>query len=90
LRWWNTSKKPLNAGQLKTLISKTGLGPKDLIRTQEDIFKTLYKGKDLTDDQWIEAIVAHPKLLKRPLIESDREAVYADPPEQADRILHTT
>lgn len=83
-------KNPLNASQLKDLISKTGLSPKALIRTQEDTFKTLYKGKDLTDDQWIEAIAAHPKLLKRPLIETERKAVLADPPEQADRILQTT
>ncbi len=76
-------KKPLGTSQLRQLIAKTGLRAKDLIRTQEAIFKTNYKGLELTEEQWLEAIAAHPKLLKRPLIESDDKAVLADPPENA-------
>lgn len=81
-------KKPLDAAQLKQLIAKTGLRPKDLVRTQEVIFKQLYKDQTLTDAQWIDLLAANPRLLKRPIFESDESAVWADPPEKSETIFN--
>ncbi|MGQ1929844.1 ArsC/Spx/MgsR family protein [Ornithobacterium rhinotracheale] len=59
----------------------------DLVRTNEDIWKENYKGKDLTDEQIISAIVENPKLLERPIVINGDRAVVARPTEKIDEIL---
>ena len=80
-------KDPLSFDELNSIIIKTGLKPFELIRTQEEIYKKQYKSKKLTDDEWIEAIVKNPKLLKRPIVEKNKRAVFADPPENIDNLF---
>lgn len=79
-------KTPLNYDQLNALIKKTGLQASELIRTQEDAYKKELKGKDLNNEEWIKEIEKNPKLLKRPIIEIDDKAVWADPPQNLDQI----
>ena len=50
-----------------------------MIRTNESIFKSNYKGKEFSDDQWIKIMVENPKLIKRPIVVKDDEAIWADP-----------
>ena len=82
-------KQPLPADRLKRLIAKTGLMATDLIRVQEDVFKQQYKGKELSNDQWIEVLAANPRLLKRPIVELDENAVWADPPENIEHLFNS-
>lgn len=58
-----------------------------MVRTNEDIWKENYKGKDLTDEQIISAIVENPKLLERPIVINGDRAVVARPTEKIDEIL---
>lgn len=81
-------KKPLDAAQLKQLIAKTGLRPKDFVRTQEVMFKQLYKDQTFTDAQWLHVLATNPRLLKRPIFESHDSAVWADPPEKSETIFN--
>ena len=74
-------KNPLTAEELKALINKIGIKPFDLIRKGEADFKENYKGKDLSDDEWIAAMVKFPKLMERPILEKDGKAVVGRPPE---------
>lgn len=72
---------PLNARELSQLIKKLKIKPVDLVRKEEPVYKDEYKGLELNDQQWIEAMVAHPKLIQRPIgIVGDR-AVVGRPPE---------
>lgn len=80
-------KNPLTKAELKALIQKTALPASELIRTQEEVFKQHYKGKNLSNDAWLEAIVAHPKLLKRPIVEVGDRALWADPAENINQLL---
>ncbi|KAF0131501.1 MAG: arsenate reductase [Bacteroidetes bacterium] len=81
-------KQPFTHETLAALIQKSGSTARDFIRTQEDDFKLHYKGKDLNEKDWIDAIVSNPKLLKRPVVETDDGAVWADPPEKLLTLLH--
>ena len=70
---------PLTAEQLEALIVKLGILPQGLVRTAEAIWKTQYKGQDLSPKATIKAMVDHPKLIERPLIESDTSACIGRP-----------
>ncbi|MFD2287999.1 arsenate reductase (glutaredoxin) [Pedobacter petrophilus] len=78
---------PLNKIQLKGLLSKPGIAPFDLIRKGEKIFIENYKGKILTDPEWIDAMVEHPILIERPIVVSGNKAVIARPTEKINEIL---
>src|SRR5690606_24501485 len=52
----------LSENELKEVISKTGKKPMEFVRTQENEFKENYKDKELSDDEWIKALVENPKL----------------------------
>jgi len=73
--------------ELKEVISLLGIEPKDLVRTTEAIYKEEYKGKKLTDTQWIKAMIKHPKLIQRPILINGKKAAIGRPPEQVLEIL---
>ena len=73
--------------ELKDIISKIGKKPFDLVRTQETDYKTSFKGKDLSDEEWIIILVENPKLLQRPIVVNGNKAVLANPPEKVEEIV---
>lgn len=78
----NPSKK-----QLTEIIDMLGIAPLELIRKGESIFKEQYKGKTLTDEQWIDAMIENPILIERPIVIKDGKAAIGRPPEQVLDIL---
>lgn len=72
----------LSEEDLKTIISKLDLKPIDLIRKNESVWKSDYKGKKLTDEQIIKAMVNHPKLIERPIVVNNDKAVIGRPKER--------
>ncbi len=79
-------KTPLTKEQLKEILMKMNKGPKDVIRTQEAIYKSEFKGKNFTDDEWIKILVENPKLLQRPIVTKNYKGVLAQPPENIDEL----
>lgn len=73
--------------QLKTLIAQLGIKPQELIRTSEEEFKSHFKGKNLSDDEWIDAMVKFPKLIERPIVVKNGKAVIARPTERINELL---
>ncbi|MEZ5009674.1 MAG: arsenate reductase (glutaredoxin) [Chitinophagales bacterium] len=73
--------------ELKEILKKLGIKAYDLLRRNEAIFKEEYKGKDLTEDQWIEAMIEHPKLIERPIVINGKKAALGRPPEKVLDIL---
>lgn len=71
----------LSAKALKEIIALLGIKPIDLVRKNEAIWKSDYKGKTLTDSEIIEAMVKNPKLIERPIVVNGDEAVVGRPPE---------
>ena len=68
--------------QLKKILKKAGLSPRDVLRTKEDIYKELELAKkDLSDGALLDLMVKHPDLIQRPLVVKDEKAVLARPAE---------
>lgn len=80
-------KNPPTKNELKDIIKKLGIKPIDLVRKNEKIWKENYKGKELRDDEIIQAMVAHPKLMERPIVINDDKAVLGRPPENILKII---
>jgi len=59
----------------------------ELIRKNEAIWKSDYKGKDLSDLEIIKAMVDHPKLMERPIVINQDKAVVGRPTEKILEIL---
>lgn len=73
--------------ELKEIIGLLGIKPYDLLRRGEADFKDHFKGKDLSDDEWIAAMVKYPKLIERPIVVKQKKAVIARPPENVKALL---
>lgn len=80
-------KSPPSREELVALIAKLGLPPGDIVRTNEIIFKNEYHGREMSDDDWIDAMIAHPILIERPIVVVGDRAVVARPPERVLELL---
>lgn len=74
-------KEPFDEDSLKQLLMKLNLKPHDIVRTQEAIYKSDYKGKNFNDDEWIKIMIDNPKLIKRPIVVKGNKAIWAVPAE---------
>jgi arsenate reductase len=84
----NYYETPFTKAQLKNLLKKAGLSPKDILRTKEDIYRDLgLAKKTLSDDEWLDVMVAHPDLIQRPIVEKGEKAILARPAESVKVLL---
>jgi len=58
-----------------------------IVRKGEDIYKAEYQGRELNEEQWLDALAAHPILIERPIVVRGERAVVARPPEKALALL---
>jgi len=75
-------KTPPSKEELRTLLKKLGMKAGEIVRRGEEVFKENYAGKTLDDEQWLEALVAHPILIERPIVVRGDKAVIGRPPER--------
>lgn len=80
-------KNPLNEKQFRVLLMKLNKTPQEIIRTQEKIYKTEFKGKNFNNDEWIKIILENPKLIKRPIIELEHKAIWGDPVSEIEDVI---
>ena len=73
--------------ELKSVIFQLGISPEQLLRKNEVVFKEKYKGKSLSDDEWIQAMIDHPKLIERPIVIDGEKAILGRPPENVLSLL---
>ena len=79
---------PLPEEKIRELLRKAGAGPREMLRKKEPEYKELgLDAPGVTDDQLIQAMVEHPQLLERPVVERGDRAVLARPPERVLEIL---
>lgn len=73
--------------ELRMVLDYLSLSPEQLIRKNEAIWKEKFKGKILSDDQLIEAMLENPKLIERPIVIKGDKAVIGRPPEKIIELL---
>lgn len=73
--------------ELRILLDKLGMQASEIVRKSEAIFKEEYKGKTLTNDEWIKAMVKYPKLIERPIVVKGDKAVLGRPPENVLQLI---
>lgn len=79
-------KTPLNKEQITTLIAQLNVTPVEMMRTKEAEFKE--QGlKGASDAQLIDAMVATPKLIERPIVTAGDKAVIGRPPENVLELI---
>lgn len=79
--------QPLTVGEIKAILKKLGIPAIDCVRKNEAIYKQEYADKELSDDQWAEALAKHPKLIERPVVINGNKAVIGRPAENIRMIL---
>lgn len=72
---------------LKSILKKLNISADELIRKGESDYKENFKGKNLSEDEWIDAMIKFPKLIERPIVVKDDRAVIGRPPESVLEIL---
>jgi arsenate reductase len=79
---------PPDAAQLSSIITKLGITPRELMRTGEDDYKTAREQLANMDDaaltNWLSA---HPKVIQRPVVITDKGARIGRPPENVLEVL---
>lgn len=81
-------KTPPDAEELRDILSKLGIPPAALLRTGETEYRELgLDGAKVTDEQRIEAMRTHPRLMQRPIVIRGDRARIGRPPEQVLEIL---
>lgn len=73
--------------ELRLVLSQLGISARELMRTKEDIYKQLDLKNENDEEKLIEAMVANPKLIERPIIIKNSKAIIARPPEKALELL---
>ena len=79
--------EPFTETKLAALIKKTGLRPYDVLRRAEPDFRGLGITTDTPDATVIKAMVDHPSIIQRPIVEVGDKAVLARPIEKALELI---
>jgi arsenate reductase len=81
-------KTPPSRLMLEGLIKRMGTGPRDILREKGTPYAELNLGDPaLTDDQLIDAMIAHPVLINRPIVVTDLGVRLCRPSEAVIDIL---
>lgn len=79
---------PPAKSELKTLLAKLGISARDLIRTSEAAYSQQgLSDPGLSEEQLLDAMLAEPKLIQRPIVVAGDRAVIGRPPENVLNIL---
>ncbi len=79
--------QPFTTESLNEALQKLDKKPEEIIRKQEAIFKSDFKGKSFSSQEWIKILVENPKLIQRPIIIKDDSAVIGDPAENVSQLF---
>ena len=83
----NYYEKPFTPELLHAVLKKAGLTPREVLRKDEPIARTLGVGRqELTDSELIKLMVQNPDLIQRPIVVKGKKAVLARPIENLEKL----
>jgi arsenate reductase len=81
-------KAPPNRAELLGLLDRMGMTPRELLRRRGTPYEALGLGdKAKTDGELIDAVLAHPILMERPVVVGPRGVRLCRPPERVREVL---
>jgi arsenate reductase (glutaredoxin) len=81
-------KNPPTRDELKALYRRAGISPREGLRAKEPLADELGLNRpDITDDEVLEAMIQHPILINRPLVETAKGVRLCRPQELVREIL---
>jgi len=84
----NYYEQPFTKSRLKALLKKGGLSARDILRTKEDLYKSLkLADSTLSEDALLHQMIAHPDLIQRPIVEKGDRVMLARPAETVTELL---
>ena len=79
---------PPTEDELTSILEMLAISAKDLLRRGEPEYKELGLGnQNLSEQQLIQLMIKHPKLIERPIVIAGDKAVIGRPPEQVLNLL---
>ena len=81
-------KDNLSKETIQILLNKLNITALELIRKNEKIWKENFRDKNLSEKELIEVLHKEPKLIERPIIESESLAVIGRPKENIDSLFN--
>ncbi len=80
--------EPPTTAEIERLLALLDIGPRELMRTDEAIYRELGLADEaLGHDALVAALHEHPRLLQRPIVLAGGKAVIGRPPERVLDIL---
>ena len=81
-------KAPPSREELQRLYQRAGLTPRHGLRAKEPLAEELGLTRlDVTDDEVLDAMIAHPILINRPIVETDKGVRLCRPQDVVREIL---
>ena len=81
-------KTPPSRDYLVELLAKMQISPRELLRSKEPVNDELgLDNSELSDDQIIDAMIAHPILINRPIVVTNKGAALCRPSERVFELL---
>ena len=81
-------KNPPSRDELKRLYHRAGITPREGLRAKETLAGELGLNRPgVTDDEVLDAMVAHPILIERPIVETDKGVRLCRPQDKVREIL---
>jgi arsenate reductase (glutaredoxin) len=81
-------KVPPSRDELKRLYDRAGISPREGLRAKEELAEKLGLNRpNVTDDEILDAMMEHPILIQRPLVETEKGARLCRPQEEVHKIL---
>jgi arsenate reductase len=81
-------KNPPTRDELEQLYKRAGITPREGLRAKEPLAEELGLTRpDVSDDEVLDAMVKHPILIERPLVETDKGVRLCRPQDKVREIL---
>lgn len=80
IRSINVLKDKITETQLIEVLNKLDRKPTDLVDKSSDAYINKYQNVDLTDDDWLKALIADPEMLFTPIVFYGKRGMLVDTP----------